>query len=260
MNRLRLSDRRSARSAASERGRDLFLSFEERLSDSPFVERVWRSWSGAGGRFVSVATTNLELVVSKVRGRMVATHRGPEMRPTIADCPGDGAWVAIRFRPGVHLRPLPTAQLLDGRSLHAPVGADRRFSLLGADWEPPSFENAEAFVARLARAGVLARDEAVEAAMAADGQILTPRSVQRRFLKATGMTFAHLRQVRRARQAAVMLQEGASILDTAFECGYFDQAHLTRSVKTYIGQTPAMIARAEQQLSFLYKTGDGRSL
>jgi AraC-like DNA-binding protein len=233
------------------------LNFEERLSDSPFVERVWRSWSGAGGRFVSVATTNLELVVSKVRGRMVATVRGPEMRPSIADCPSDGAWVAIRFRPGVHLRPLPTALLLDGRNLHLPVGSDSRFVLLGADLESPSFENAEAFVASLVRAGLLARDEAVEAAIAADGQILTPRSIQRRFLKATGMTFSHLRQVRRARQAAVMLRNGASILDTAFETGYFDQAHLTRSLKAYIGQTPAMIARAEQQLSFLYKTGEG---
>lgn len=224
------------------------------------MERVWRSWSGAGGRFVSVATTNLELVVSSVQGLMSATVRGPEMRPTIADCPGDGAWVAIRFRPGVHLRPLPTALLLDGRNLHLPIGSDRRFALLGTDWEPPSFENAEAFVARLARSGLLARDEAVEATIAADGQVLTPRSVQRRFLKATGMTFTHLRQVRRARQAAVMLQNGASILDTTFESGYFDQAHLTRSLKAYIGQTPAMIARAEQQLSFLYKTGEGSSI
>jgi AraC-like DNA-binding protein len=50
------------------------------------------------------------------------------------------------------------------------------------------------------------------------------------------------------------LKQGVSILDTVYEAGYFDQAHLTRSLKHLIGQTPAQIIRAEQQLSFLYNT------
>jgi AraC-like DNA-binding protein len=243
------------------RGCVLFLSFEERLSDSPFVERVWRSWSGAAGRFVSVATSNLEIVVGRVQGRAVASVRGPEPRPSLADCPADGSWVAIRFRPGVYLRELPTAHLIAaGGALHRPLAADSRFPLLGADWEAPSFDNAEAFVARLARVGALARDEAVAAALEADDLALSPRSVQRRFLQATGMSFARLRQIQRARQAAVMLRNGASILDATYASGYFDQAHLTRSLRTFIGQTPAMIARGEGQLSFLYKTGEGQAL
>jgi AraC-like DNA-binding protein len=44
------------------------------------------------------------------------------------------------------------------------------------------------------------------------------------------------------------------ILDAVHEAGYFDQAHLTRSLKRLIGQTPGQIARGETQLSFLYKT------
>jgi len=36
--------------------------------------------------------------------------------------------------------------------------------------------------------------------------------------------------------------------------GYYDQAHLTRTFKRLIGQTPADVARATPQLSFLYKT------
>jgi methylphosphotriester-DNA--protein-cysteine methyltransferase len=50
------------------------------------------------------------------------------------------------------------------------------------------------------------------------------------------------------------LKQGVSILDTVHEAGYFDQAHLTRSLKYLIGQTPAKIARGDEQLSFLYKT------
>jgi hypothetical protein len=48
---------------------------------------------------------------------------------------------------------------------------------------------------------------------------------------------------------------GASILDTVHEAGYFDQAHLTRSLGVLIGETPASIMRHDAQLSFLYKTG-----
>jgi AraC-like DNA-binding protein len=38
------------------------------------------------------------------------------------------------------------------------------------------------------------------------------------------------------------------------QAGYYDQAHLTRSLKRLIGQTPARIQRQEGQLSLLYKT------
>ena len=54
--------------------------------------------------------------------------------------------------------------------------------------------------------------------------------------------------------ATNLLTQGISILDTVHEAGYFDQAHLTRSLKHFIGQTPARIIRGDTQLSFLYKT------
>jgi AraC-like DNA-binding protein len=40
-----------------------------------------------------------------------------------------------------------------------------------------------------------------------------------------------------------LLQQGVSILDTVYEVGYADQAHMTRSLKRLIGQTPTQIAR-----------------
>jgi methylphosphotriester-DNA--protein-cysteine methyltransferase len=52
------------------------------------------------------------------------------------------------------------------------------------------------------------------------------------------------------------LRQGASIFDAVFQAGYFDQPHLTRALRHFIGQTPAQVAGngATQQLSFLYKT------
>ena len=51
-----------------------------------------------------------------------------------------------------------------------------------------------------------------------------------------------------------MPQDGAGIGETVHLAGYYDQAHLTRSLRRLIGQTPARIRRHEAQLSFLYKT------
>jgi methylphosphotriester-DNA--protein-cysteine methyltransferase len=69
------------------------------------------------------------------------------------------------------------------------------------------------------------------------------------------MTLTGYQQIQRARLAARLLVNGRSVLDTTFEAGYFDQAHLTRSLKRLIGTTPARLSREKPQLSFSYKTG-----
>jgi len=51
-----------------------------------------------------------------------------------------------------------------------------------------------------------------------------------------------------------LLMNGQSILGATFDAGYFDQAHLTRSLKQLIGITPAALIRERPQLSFSYKT------
>jgi len=40
-----------------------------------------------------------------------------------------------------------------------------------------------------------------------------------------------------------LLQQGASIPDTVYQAGYFDQPHLTRALKRFVGQTLTQIAR-----------------
>jgi methylphosphotriester-DNA--protein-cysteine methyltransferase len=82
------------------------------------------------------------------------------------------------------------------------------------------------------------------------------RTAQRHFLRTTGLTHGAVRQIERARRATTLLQDGVSILDAVHEAGYFDQPHLTRSLKHFIGRTPAQIMDRNRsgQLSFLYKT------
>ena len=63
------------------------------------------------------------------------------------------------------------------------------------------------------------------------------------FLRVTGLTQGHIYQVERANRAAAMLRQGTPIPDTAYLAGYFDQPHLTRSLKQWIGYTPAQVIR-----------------
>jgi AraC-like DNA-binding protein len=232
----------------------MFIVFNDRPSDSPFIERVWRCHSERAGTFVSVAASHLEMVVTRHRGKTFLTLRGPETRATQADCPADGEWLAVRFKLGTFMPQHPACNLLDRRDEDLACASSRTFWLDGSQWEYPDFENAETFVARLARCGVIARDAAVEAALQGERHALSRRSAQRHFRHATGITHSTFRQIERARHATNLLKQGVSILDTIHEAGYFDQAHLTRSVKHLIGQTPARISRADAQLSFLYKT------
>ena len=231
-----------------------FLDFEDRQSDSPFVERVWRCHSERSGTFLSVAASHCELVVTSCCGRIRATLRGPETKASSVECPAGGEWIGIRFAMGAFLRHHSAATLRDRHDLDLPGATSRTFWLDGSAWEYPAFDDAEALVARLARAGVLVRDPAVGAALAGDSDALSRRSVQRHFVLATGLTHRTYLQVQRARTATLLLRSGASIADTVHQAGYFDQAHLTRSLKRLIGSTPARIQRQERQLSFLYKT------
>src|SRR5215831_17014560 len=232
----------------------MFIVFEDRASDSPFVERVWTSYSERAGEFLSVASPLWEMVVTRLRGQMFMTVRGPETRATIAECPADGEWVGIRFKFGTFLRHLLPGTMGDRKDVTLPGAVTRSFWLNGSAWEFPDFENADTFVARLARKGILVRDTSVEASLRSEPQHVSLRSVQRHMLRATGITHAALRSVERARDATHLLREGLPILDVVERCGYFDQPHLSRSLSRLIGQTPVEIAGQRRQLSFLYKT------
>ncbi len=229
----------------------MFLSFDDRPSDSPLVEKVWRSRSDCGGgRFLSVASSHFEIAVTRLRGKTFLTLRGPETRASAADCPADGEWLGIRFKLGAFMPHLPPGQLADRNDVTLPDATSHSFWLNGSAWDYPDFENAETFVKRLVGKGILVRDPAVNTT----AQAVSPRTAQRHFLRATGMTQCTVRQIERARYATNLLKQGVSILDTVYEAGYFDQAHLTRSLKHRIGQTPVEVVRGTQQLSFLYKT------
>jgi AraC-like DNA-binding protein len=230
------------------------FEFDLRHSDSPCVERVWTARNERADEFLSIAAGHCELVVSRFQGQTFLTVRGPETRMTTIDCPADGDWMGIRFKPGTFLPRFLPATLRDRHDVTLPDASTRSFWLDGSAWEYPTFENADTFVARLLRKGVIARDPITEAIVRGEAHRLSRRSAQRHFLRATGITYATYRQIERARYATTLLRDGVAIADVVHLAGYFDQPHLTRSLRLLIGQTPTDIARMTRQLSFLYKT------
>src|SRR6516164_11666451 len=231
-----------------------FIHFEDRASDHPFVERVWRCRSDRADTFLSVAANNFEMALTRLRGKTFLTLRGPETMATTVACPAEGEWIAIRFRVGTFMPRFLPGTLRDHQDIALPPATGHSFWLNGSALEYPDFDNAETFVKRLAKSGMLDRDPIVDDTLLRRPGELCLRSVQRHFLRSTGVTYATFRQIERARHATNLLREGVSILDVVSSAGYFDQAHLTRSLSHFVGETPAKLILRQKQLSFLYKT------
>jgi Helix-turn-helix domain len=234
------------------------IIFEDRLSDSPFIERVWRCHSARAGMFRSIAASTFEMVVSRHGGRTFFTLRGPETQATLAELPANGEWFSIRFRIGTFVPHLTPGNLTDRRDVTLPEATRHSFWLNGSAWDYPDFESAETFVNRLSKRGILVRDPVVAAVLARGAEAAPARTLQRHFVRATGLTLGAVRQIERARHATILLREGMPILDVVQEAGYYDQPHLTRSLRHRIGQPPTAIIRGDEQLSFLYKTSRPR--
>jgi AraC-like DNA-binding protein len=204
----------------------------------------------------SIAMSHWEMVVTRYNGNTLLTIRGPETQATSLDLTSVGTeWFGIRFKLGTVMPDLPASGLVN-RDLNLPDASSKSFWLQGASWQFPTYDNADTFVDRLVRAGLLIRNCIVENALQGRLKDMSIRNARRHFLRTTGLTQSTIRQIERARYATILLQEGTSVLDTVFEAGYSDQPHLTKSLKYYIGKTPTQImGKGEpEQLSFLYKT------
>lgn len=232
------------------------LYIEDRPSDSPFVERIWHSRSENISTFTSIAVATMELVYWKQDGITQIAVRGPETQASISPVPEDTEFFGIMFRSGTFMPHLPVNRLVDANVVLLPSASSQSFWLKGSAWELPNYENADTFVDWLVRDELLVREPVVDDVLKGFTPFLSVRSVERRFLQATGLTQRTIHQIERARQATILLQQGTPIVETAYQMGYFDHAHLTKSLKHYIGQTPTQIMdkNGAEQLSLLYKT------
>jgi AraC-like DNA-binding protein len=67
------------------------------------------------------------------------------------------------------------------------------------------------------------------------------RTVERRFQAATGLTQGAVRQIERARQASILLAAGTPVADVVTKLDYFDEPHLSRALRRYVGRTAGQL-------------------
>lgn len=220
----------------------MIFTSEIRSSDSSFVHEIWHTQSEGNGNFISTAAIHWDMLIMRYRGQTTFTVQGPETQATFKSLPADAEWLGITFKLGTFMPNLPPIRLLDQYDVTLPKATGNAFWLDSSTWEFPTYDNADTFVNRLVSAGLLVRDPLVDEAMRGDPLDLTLRALQYRFRRATGLTPKAVQQIQRATQAATLLEQGRSILDTVYQLGYFDQSHLTNSLRRYIGRTPAQIS------------------
>ena len=220
---------------------------EERLSDSPYVESVTWGRTVSAGSTIRPAESHWHMVFTQVRGRVLPIFVGALTTAGMARWGDEAEILWIKFKPGTFIPHMPAKDFLDKETI-LPEAAGQSFWLKGSAWQFPDFENADTFVARLVRDEILVHDPIVKAVLQGQPHKVASRTVRHRFLQATGLTNNHIHQIQRAQQAAALLRHGKSILDTAYELGYYDQSHLTKALKQWVGHTPAQIVRANESV------------
>lgn len=215
---------------------------ENRPSAVACVEMVMHGHTVGGGITIRPAESHWHLVLARYMGETRMLAVGPlTSAGSLTYMEGiELLWIKLKL--GTFMPHLPTAQLLNSET-ELPSAASQKFWLNGSAWQFPNYENADIFVSRLVREGVLAYDPVVGAVLQSQPADLSARTVRHRFLRATGLSQNQIHQLARARWAEGLLRQGRSILDTVAETGYADQPHLTRALRQWIGYTPAQLLK-----------------
>lgn len=218
------------------------IIYEERLSDSPYIETVTHGYTASDGSTIRPAERHWHMVFTRYDGHVQPLVVGPLTTAGVVSWKEGAEILWIKFKVGTFMPHLPARKFLDVEMI-LPEAASNSFWLNGSAWQFPDYENADTFVERLVRDDLLVSDPVVKDALQDQLPEMPSRTVRHRFLRATGLSQSYIRQMKRAQYAEALLQQGVSILDTVYEAGYFDQPHLTRSLKQFIGYTPAQIIR-----------------
>ncbi len=218
---------------------------EERLSDAPYVATIALGQTTSDGTSLRPAEIHWHMVFVRYQGNARLLVVGPWTTSGMVSYQEGAEILWVKFQPGTFMPHLPTRNFLDTETI-LPQASGQSFWLDGSVWQFPNYENVDTFINRLVRKGVLVRDPLVSSVLQGHPHEMSPRTVRHRFLQATGLTQGHIRQVERAKRAAELLRHGTSIADTVYEAGYFDQPHLTRSLKQWIGYTPAQIVHGRE--------------
>jgi AraC-like DNA-binding protein len=219
---------------------------EERGSDVSFVAAITHVVYGTACHDVTTPDGLWDIVIQRHAGQVTVLQTGLITSPIALDYLEGDEYLSISFKPGVFMPRLPGARMVD-KAVVRPLTTRRTFALDSDELEIPSFENAEGLVDRLVDRDIIVCDEIVADVAEGGQEGLSPRSVQRHFVHALGLSPKQLAQIQRAKRAVALLRAGRAIVDVAMDLGYADQPHMTRSLKRFIGRTPGEISSSGRE-------------
>ncbi len=219
------------------------LLTQTRPVESPLVESI------SSIRFVGDGAVPMrpdgcwDIAIIQRGDRRMVLRTGLTTRPVSFDYADGDELLVISFKPHSFMPLMPGEVMRDEGVMLEAYG--RRGFWVGTDVrEIPTFESADVFVEHLIRDGIVGNNELVASVVEGHPMAATERTLQRHFLRTTGLTYKHFTLVQRAQKAVTLLQLGRPAVEVALALGFSDQAHMINSLKAIMGKTPSQIARA----------------
>jgi len=233
------------------------MTYRERPAAPALAGRVacvWGSRQGSVAQVKSIVPDGcIDLIWSS---RDEAVHvAGPDTRPVEAGLRPGEQFAAVRFRPGAGaaVLGLPASALRDARVPLSDIwerDADRIADLVAAAVDGPRVleglvaervlgagppDCTVAGVVRAAAAGESVRSLAADLGY-------SERHLRRLCLDAFGYGPKTLQRILRFQRAVRLIAAGRPLGEVAATCGFADQAHLTREVRSLLGRPPSVLA------------------
>ncbi len=209
---------------------------------SPLVESVTHTRYGAAGSTLMQPDGCWDIVILRGAHGTTVLRTGLTTSAVMHEFAAGDEILSIAFKPSSYMSLMPGEQMRDQGVVLDTIGRDR-FSLGSDVLEIPTVENVDGFVGRLIRNGIVEDNQLVASIVSGHPMAMSERTMQRHFLKTTGVTYKTFTQIERAQKALALLQQGRPGADVAFALGYADQPHMIRSVKAIMGLTPREISR-----------------
>ena len=213
------------------------FTYEEKLSQSPLVDFIWRTEDLTDGVYVASADARWDMIFTRgPEGKTKVLLSGPSSKITLVAYSPGNKHVGICYKPWAVFTDIPITMMLNV-TIALPIPTEDTFEMQGITWKMPTYENVDQFVAEQEKRGLLRADPIIRDVLENKPVDMSLRSVQRHFVKTIGMSPRRVRQINSARKAVKLLQQGNTLSEVAYELDYADLPHMTRMLRRFTGYT-----------------------
>ena len=120
------------------------IIYEERSSDSPYVETITHGRTASDGSTIRPAERHWHMVFVSHNGRAHPLVVGPLTTAGVVSWTEGAEILWVKFKLGTFMPHLPTRDFLDVETI-LPEAASQSFWLKGSAWQFPDYDNVETF-------------------------------------------------------------------------------------------------------------------